>query len=279
MSRKWPDCLHAECRLWSANTVTPAPREPDLPVAGQLRHNLEISVAKKRAAKMQLRYSIIIPVYREAEIINFTIDHLMRLQKFADLEIIIADGDPQGSTLKQISNTNVKKIFCGKGRAQQMNCGAAEAEGDILIFLHADTRLPENALKNIAGISEDKAFVGGAFDLRIDSKRFAFRVIEKMASWRSRLTRIPYGDQAIFIRAEYFQQVGGFRNIPIMEDVELMQRIKQKKGKIKIIPERVLTSSRRWEKEGVVFCTLRNWLLISLFFLGVQPERLARFYK
>jgi rSAM/selenodomain-associated transferase 2 len=228
---------------------------------------------------MPLRFSFIIPVYQEAEIINSTIDHLMRLQKFANAEIIIADGDPQESTLKQISNTSVKKIFCGKGRARQMNCGAAQAEGDILIFLHADTRLPENALKNIAVILEDKTIVGGAFDLGIDSKRFAFRVIEKMASRRSRLTRIPYGDQALFIRADYFRQLEGFMDIPIMEDVELMQRIKQKKGKIKIIPERVLTSSRRWEAEGIVFCTLRNWLLISLFLLGVRTETLARFYK
>jgi hypothetical protein len=126
---------------------------------------------------------------------------------------------------------------------------------------------------------KDRAIVGGAFDLGIDSKRFAFRVIEKMASWRSRLTRIPYGDQAIFIRADYFRQLGGFRNIPIMEDVELMQRIKQKKGEIKIISKRVLTSPRRWEKEGIVFCTLRNWFLISLYFMGVRPETLARLYK
>jgi rSAM/selenodomain-associated transferase 2 len=228
---------------------------------------------------MQLRYSIIIPVYREEKIINSTIDHLMHLQKSADAEIIIADGDPQGSTLKQISNTNVKKIFCGKGRARQMNCGVAQAKGNILIFLHADTRLPENALKNIGVILEDKNIVGGAFDLGIDSKQYAFRLIEKVASLRSRLTRIPYGDQAIFIRRDYFLALGGFSDIPIMEDVELMQRIKRRKGKIKIIPELVSTSPRRWEKEGVVFCTLRNWLLISLFMLGVKPETLTSFYK
>jgi rSAM/selenodomain-associated transferase 2 len=160
-----------------------------------------------------------------------------------------------------------------------MNCGTAEAEGNVLIFLHADTRLPESALKNIGVILEDKNIVGGAFDLGIDSERFAFRVIEKMASWRSRLTRIPYGDQAIFIRADYFRLIRGFQDIPIMEDVELMQRIKQRAGKIKIIPQRVLTSPRRWETEGVVFCTLRNWFLISLFLLGVKPATLARFYK
>lgn len=228
---------------------------------------------------MQLRYSYIIPVYREAKIINSTIDHLMCLQKFADAEIILADGDPQGCTLKEISNSSVKKIICAKGRARQMNCAAAEATGDILIFLHADTQLPKSAVQKIAAILKDKAIVGGAFDLEIDSERFAFRVIEKMASWRSRLTLIPYGDQAIFIRADYFRLIGGFQDIPIMEDVDLMQRIKRKAGKIKIIRERVLTSPRRWETEGVVFCTLRNWFLISLFLLGVKPKTLVRFYK
>jgi rSAM/selenodomain-associated transferase 2 len=228
---------------------------------------------------MQLIYSFIIPVYREAQIINSTIDHLMCLQKFADAEIIVVDGDQEGSTLKQISNMNVKKILCPKGRARQMNCGAAQATGDILIFLHADTRLPGNALKMMAMVLEDKEIVGGAFDLGIDSERFVFRVIEKMASRRSRLTRIPYGDQAIFIRRDYFQSLGGFKDIPIMEDVELMRRIKHRQGKINILKDKVKTSPRRWETEGVVFCTLRNWFLITLYLLGAKPKTLAKFYR
>lgn len=160
-----------------------------------------------------------------------------------------------------------------------MNCGAAKSSGDILIFLHADTRLPMNSLHRIAAVMEDKACIGGAFDLGIDSDHFAFRIIEKMASWRSRLTSIPYGDQAIFIRRDYFQSLGGFKNIPIMEDVELMRRIKHRQGKINILKDKVKTSPRRWETEGVVFCTLRNWFLITLYLLGVKPETLAKFYR
>jgi rSAM/selenodomain-associated transferase 2 len=228
---------------------------------------------------MQVRYSFIIPVYQEEEIINSTIDHLIHLQKFADAEIIVADGDYEGSTLREISNTNVKKILCPKGRARQMNCGAAKSSGDILIFLHADTRLPEKALKKIATLLEDETIVGGAFDLGIDSQRFAFRIIEKIASIRSRLTRIPYGDQALFIRRDYFQSLGGFKDIPIMEDIELMHRIKQGRGKINILKDKVTTSPRRWETEGVVFCTLRNWFLITLYLLGAKPETLAKFYR
>jgi rSAM/selenodomain-associated transferase 2 len=228
---------------------------------------------------MQLTYSFIIPVYREAQIINSTIDYLIHLQKFAAAEIIVVDGDYEGSTLQKISTANVKKILCPKGRARQMNCGAAKASGDILIFLHADTRLPEDALKKIATLLEDETIIGGAFDLGIDSERFAFRVIEKIASIRSRMTRIPYGDQAIFIRRNYFQALGGFPDIPIMEDVELMRRIKHRQGGINILKDKVKTSPRRWETEGVVFCTLRNWFLITLYLLGVKPETLAKFYK
>ena len=228
---------------------------------------------------MQLIYSFIIPVYREEEIINSAIDNLMHLQKFAAAEIIVADGDHEGSTLREISKANVKKILCPEGRARQMNSGAAKSKGDILIFLHADTRLPMNSLHQIAAAMEDKTFIGGAFDLGIDSQHFVFRVIEKMASIRSRLTRIPYGDQAIFIRRDYFQSLGGFKDIPIMEDVELMQRIKRRRGKINILKDKVKTSPRRWETEGVVFCTLRNWFLITLYLLGAKPETLAKFYR
>jgi rSAM/selenodomain-associated transferase 2 len=160
-----------------------------------------------------------------------------------------------------------------------MNCGAAKSSGDILIFLHADTRLPMNSLHQIAAAMEDTTLIGGAFDLGIDSQRFAFRIIEKMASIRSRLTRIPYGDQAIFMRRNYFQSLGGFKDIPIMEDVELMQRIKRKRGKINILKDKVKTSPRRWENEGVIFCTLRNWFLITLYLLGVKPETLAKLYR
>lgn len=223
-------------------------------------------------------FSIIIPVWGEGKIINDAIDAINILEQGSP-EIIVADGHPEKSTIKEIKCEKVIKVSCPKGRGNQLNCGAAKATGKILIFLHADTRLPASALSKIAAALKDNRCVGGAFDLGIAADSFAFRLIEKIASWRSRLTRIPYGDQAIFIRADYFRQLGGFHNIPIMEDVDLMQRIKLEKGKIKIIEDRVSTSPRRWETEGIVFCTMRNWLLISLFLCRVKPETLARFYK
>jgi rSAM/selenodomain-associated transferase 2 len=228
---------------------------------------------------MKHKFSFIIPVYREGQIINQTIHNIRGLKGSAAVDIIVVDGNSEQDTIKEIKFPDVKKIVSARGRGKQMNAGAAQTVGDILIFLHADTHLPDNALTLIEAALAGKVFVAGAFDLGIDSGRFAFRIIEKMASWRSRLTRIPYGDQAIFIRGDYFKSLGGFQSIPIMEDVELMRRIKRNNDRIAILRERVRTLPRRWETEGIIFCTLRNWLLITLYLLGVKPETLVRFYK
>jgi hypothetical protein len=125
----------------------------------------------------------------------------------------------------------------------------------------------------------DERFVAGAFDLGFDTKRSIFRVTESYVFFRTRLTRVPFGDQAIFIRSDYFRHLGGYREVPIMEDVDLMKRIRRKGGRIRIIPEKVSTSPRRYEREGVLACTFRNWALQMLFALGVSPERLAKRYR
>jgi rSAM/selenodomain-associated transferase 2 len=228
---------------------------------------------------LECRISVIIPVYCEQEVINRTIENVRSQQGGADAEIIVVDGQAEGGTLAAIRDVVVQKILSEKGRGRQLNRGASIAAGDILVFLHADTVLPPTAFERIAEVIQDEGSVGGAFDLRIDSRRMAFRVIETIASLRSRLTRIPYGDQAMFIRASYFRHLGGFREIPIMEDVDLMQRIKRDERRIVIIREAAMTSARRWEEEGPVFGTLRNWLLMGLYLCGVAPERLARLYR
>lgn len=160
-----------------------------------------------------------------------------------------------------------------------MNEGAKNARGDILIFLHADTALPPDALRLIDKVMQNRRVVGGAFDLGFQSVRFAFKMIASVASLRSRFTRVPFGDQAPFFRREYFERIGGYKEIPIMEDVELMERIRRRGDLIAFIDKRVLTSPRRWEEEGLLRCTLRNWLLQWLYLLGVPPERLARYYR
>jgi rSAM/selenodomain-associated transferase 2 len=222
--------------------------------------------------------SVILPVLGEASLINGAIDHLRNLENDKEIEIIVVDGDPEGTTLTAITHENVTKLRSPSGRGKQMNAGAREAKGKILLFLHADTQLPLDALRLIAAAMQGKRYVAGAFDLGIRSERLIFRLIESAASLRSRATRIPFGDQAIFVRKDYFEKIGGYKDIPIMEDIEIMKRIKKRGDKIVIVPQRVHTSSRRWEKEGILRCTLRNWLLQVLYLLGVSPQRFSQWY-
>jgi rSAM/selenodomain-associated transferase 2 len=224
-----------------------------------------------------MKISIIIPVYKEENNINNTINNIYKSQSI-DFEIIVVDSEENQSTLNVIKNTQVIKVISEKGRAKQMNKGSTYAKGEVLLFLHADTVLPNNSLEEIIKII-DCGYVGGAFDFKINSNRYIFRIIEKISSLRSRITKIPYGDQGIFIKKDYFIKIGNYKEFPLMEDVELMQRIKSNKNKIFIIKKSVITSSRRWEKEGIIYCTLRNWFLITLYILGVSPNNLIKFYK
>ncbi len=224
-------------------------------------------------------FSIIVPVLNESAAINELIGHIRTLDVTGIAEIIVVDGDPGGSTINAVQDNGVLKATSSKGRARQMNHGAALASGTILLFLHADTRLPENAFTHISGTMRDQLVVGGAFDLGLDTRRCIFRITERYVFFRTRVTRIPFGDQAIFLRKEYFSAIGGYRDIPLMEDVEIMSRIKKRGDRINIIPEKVRTSPRRWEEEGILYCTVRNMALQVLFALGVSPERLVAWYK
>ena len=223
--------------------------------------------------------SVIIPVLRETQALDSLIDHLLQIADGEPVEMIIVDGSPDGEPIKAISCEGVTRLAVPAGRARQMNAGAAAAKGDCLLFLHADTRLPQGAFRRIEETLSDGNHVAGAFDLRYGSQRLSMRLIARVACLRSRLTRIPYGDQAQFFRRDYFEKICGFADIPLMEDVEIMRRIKGRGDRISILPEAVETSARRQEKEGVVYCTLRNWTIITLYLLGVPPERLVRFYK
>lgn len=225
------------------------------------------------------KISIIIPTLHEADGINAALDRLERLNSPVPFEIIVVDGAEEADTLAAIRARNIVRIRSDRGRARQMNAGAAAASGDVLIFLHADTLLPRNGLQSIAELMALRNHVAGAFSLGVNSARAVFRITEQYAALRTRVTRIPFGDQAIFMRKEYFEKLGGYRDIPVMEDVEIMRRIKKRKDRLCILDDKVLTSARRWEREGVVCCTLRNWLLQALYAFGVPPERLAKLYK
>lgn len=223
--------------------------------------------------------SIVIPVLHEAPIIREAVARIRALSGGDAIEILVVDGDPEGSTLRVIGDDSVRQLCARKGRGNQLNCGAWASSGEILLFLHADTALPPGALLRIAAVLRDPSIAGGAFALQIDSPRWVFRFIERATSLRSRLTRIPYGDQAIFLRRESFLALGGFRDLPLLEDVDLMRRLGRAGSRIEILSEPVTTSSRRWEKEGVFYTTFRNRLLMILFCLGVDVKRLARWYR
>jgi rSAM/selenodomain-associated transferase 2 len=223
--------------------------------------------------------SVIIPVLNEADGINGLVSHLRDLEAGKDIEIIVVDGDPAGCTIKAIHDAGVVTAIGERGRAVQMNRGAALAEGDILLFLHADTLLPRNAFTRIHEAFQEAGYMAGCFDLGIRAARTMFRITECYVALRTRITRIPFGDQAIFIRREYFERIGGYREFPIMEDVELMRRVRRRGDVICVIPEKALTSARRWEREGVLFTTFRSWMLQTLYCCGVSPKHLARFYR
>ena len=220
--------------------------------------------------------SIIIPVLDEAAIIQQT---LKELPQHSQVETIVVDGGSQDNTLAVVRQTGVKLISVPqKGRATQMNAGANLARGDILLFLHADTKLPSNYVELAIETLERPNVVTGAFELAIDGEANSLRWIEMLVKMRSRLLSLPYGDQAIFITKQAFIESGGFANLPIMEDFEFVRRVKSL-GKIAIAPARVTTSGRRWQKLGVGKTTLINQLMIVGYYLGISPARLNDFYR
>lgn len=232
----------------------------------------------RQQGNSSMRISIIIPALHEGEQIKEVLSSLGVAAEGIPYEVIIVDGDPSGSTIRCVDDSSVVKFTAKQGRASQMNAGAGRASGDILLFLHADTHLPQNAFSKIVAALADGRFIGGAFDLGIKNHRWIFRVIGRAASWKHRLTRVPYGDQAIFMLRDYFEEMGGYSEIPLMEDVELMKSVKRGGGLIIILPQTVMTSSRKWEKDGVVYTIARNWMIQALYLLGVPATRLVRYY-
>jgi rSAM/selenodomain-associated transferase 2 len=158
-----------------------------------------------------------------------------------------------------------------------MNAGARVARGAVLVFLHADTWLPARALEDVGRALEDGAVVGGRFDVTFDSRRPIMRIVARLMNGRSRLTGIATGDQALFVRREVFIEVGGFPEIPLMEDVEFSRRLKRR-GRLAALRTRVTTSARKWEREGALRTIALMWLLRLLHVCGVSPARLHRWY-
>ncbi|MEH1855107.1 MAG: TIGR04283 family arsenosugar biosynthesis glycosyltransferase [Nostoc sp.] len=221
------------------------------------------------------KISIIIPAINEAGNIKKAI---ATTQGSINIEVIVVDGGSSDDTVAIAQSLNVKVISSSPGRAVQMNAGAVAASGEILLFLHADTRLPAGFDEMIRTALQQPGSVAGAFKLQIDASLFSLRWVEWGVNVRSHFYQMPYGDQAIFLTKEVFQQIGCFPELPIMEDFELMRRLKRI-GRIVIIPTPVVTSARRWLQKGVFKTTLLNQLVITAYLLGISPERIRRWYR
>lgn len=191
---------------------------------------------------------------------------------------MLVDGGSRDDTTKLAGQFDVTVMNCSTGRAAQQNLGAKTAAGDVLLFLHADCCLPEDAREQILGALEKTAgTVGGCFRQRIDTDGMLYRWLERGNAWRVRVLKWAYGDQAIFVRRSAFEDLGGFPNLRFMEDLKFMQQLKRK-GRIELLPGPLTVSARRWQKRGPVRQTLRNWTLIMAAQLGISPNRLASFY-
>ncbi len=222
-----------------------------------------------------LSISIIIPALNESETLGRC---LQRLVSVRDVEVIVADGGSTDSTIDTARAHGATTLHAAPGKASQMNAGAQKAQGDILLFLHADTELPQGFADRARDALSLPGIAAGAFRLAIDGNDFGLRIIERLVNFRAVFLQMPYGDQGIFMTAENFAAVGGFPDLPIMEDFELVRRLKRK-GRIRILQMAAKTSARRWQRLGVMRTTLVNQAIILGYLLGVDPKRLAKWYR
>lgn len=223
--------------------------------------------------------SVIIPVLNEENYLPTTITIAQAAAEAGDLvELIVVDGGSTDSTVEIAKSQGLRVLQASGGRAVQMNVGAAAATGDLLLFLHGDTRLPTGFDRQVRATLGQPGVVAGAFELKIGATLPGLRLVEWGVQQRSRWLQMPYGDQAIFLKAATFQQLGGFPELPIMEDFELMRQLKRL-GRVAIVPTPVVTSGRRWQRLGVLQTTLLNQGMILAYLLGVSPAQLVRWYR
>lgn len=221
-----------------------------------------------------MNISVILPVLNEEKSIATTLQALAPLKPY---QTIVVDGGSQDRTVEIAGQFPVLLIHSERGRARQMNRGAAQAGGDVLLFLHADTRLPATAFTDISEALSEARYLGGRFDVVLDGAHWMLPLVGRMISYRSRLSKVGTGDQALFVRREVFQRMGGFPDIPLMEDIAFCRTLKRL-GEVACLRSRVVTSARRWEVDGLWRTILRMWTLKTLYLVGVSPARLQQFY-
>lgn len=218
--------------------------------------------------------SVVVPTLDEESVLEPT----LVAARAPDAELIVVDGGSRDGTIAIARARADRVVETERGRARQMNAGAAVARGDALLFLHADTLLPPGWADAVARALAMPRAVGGRFDVRLDAPGLAFRVIERLIGARSRATGVATGDQAIFVRRDAFARVGGYPCLPLMEDVALCRALKRA-GRLVALHETVVTSARRWERRGVARTVVLMWGLRAAYYAGVPPARLARLYR
>ena len=233
---------------------------------------------------MAMTISVIIPTLNEERTIAAT---LARTASLGFDELIVVDGGSTDETPSLLESYRLQTqssalspvhwVTAQAGRARQMNEGAKASRGEVLLFLHADTQLPRNATTVINRALADHRMVGGRFDVRFDRPSMWGTIISRMMNWRSRLSGLATGDQALFVRRPLFEQMGGFADMPLMEDIEFSRRLKRK-GATAALTATVTTSFRRWEQQGPLRTILLMWTLRFLYWIGVSPHTLSRWY-
>lgn len=221
--------------------------------------------------------SVVVPTLDEAGVVAGTLAPLQALRARGH-EVIVVDGGSTDGTPERAAPLADRVVRSERGRARQQNEGARGARGDVLLFLHADTRLPGGADRRVLDGLARSGREWGRFDVRLTGRHPALRVVERMISLRSRMGGVATGDQAIFVRREAFREVGGFPEIPLMEDVALSRAL-LRRGRPLCLREPVVTSSRRWETRGIGRTILLMWRLRLEFWLGADPAGLAARYR
>jgi len=222
------------------------------------------------------KLSIIMPVLNEGEGIAAALDALADMRA-RGTEVVVVDGGSGDATVERARLHADQIVFAPRGRARQMNAGAEKASGDVLLFLHADTRLPADADYVVLNGLERSGCVWGRFDVNIEGRSPLLSIVGLLMSLRSRLSGIATGDQAIFVRRAAFHAVGGFPAIPLMEDIALCRQLKNVSKPLRL-RERVTTSGRRWEKNGILKTIGLMWGLRLAYFFGADPKKLAQRY-